>query len=1652
MEPKVIEDLFNRAVSQGYGKSIDDFKLLLSSNEEVLTDNFNYLKANGYPEERTIEDFSILVGVKKKDETEVSQSVSPLVQEGAESVQPGVQPQEKESGSSDLPIANAYGQYVSTLNSDQKLQLSGGRPMSDMALENMLRDEDSFPTQSLNDFAAAARENIIVDMELGPSSEIVPKAEATAKIPGEIGAIINEKGILPNFLVDQINSSYYWLGEAYGFLQNVDQKIDDFTRIYPSIRSAKQQKEMMSASFDLMFQGEDATDKILERFIEVTNNGQNMPDQDALIAARNTYDENGGGIWGMLVSMAKHPGATIQNFMTSQLAMLNPYSAAAFSTVEALAFTTGAAATSATGGGTVAGGLGTASRALPYAYGLSSSMLELGLSFNDFMMEELDGKEFNVENVRAVLQDPEAMDRVALKTSVRTGIVLGTDFLGSKLLGNWGSKYYNRTGSKYRLRAGIMTGDIATGITGEATAQLATKGEIDTYEALSEGFTTLGKTPFQLAANKAGITKPSYTVNGESIAQKTLFQQVKEVKTLEELEALNIKVEGDPQLSNFINIKTTELEIQGDLPENISEIDKREVLRLEVKRKKFEGRPTVLAATQIKAIDAKLKKIAEKYIDPSVVQETDTVQDQTDIQQTDTTQEQAEVEQTDETTTQQPEPADPIDPIRAQEVERDQTEKILAEQRRKGIKKDGVYTGGTAFTNSKFVEFLDSSKRYLTMARGNMPKSAYDANQKRQGAINAVAFRMKKTFNKYEKLIKKETKRGVSEENLFEIFNIILEGNKLPKDLQGVSPKAESLARKFRNEIDSYSNQILESGLVTPETGVIAGVVADGDGVRIQIEGKDKKGNPIEIYRKGKVSDYTVGESIDHGLYHDIKNNLGQYVTRAYAQFEGKNWKDTVEQQTVNTAINYLMNEMRDGSVHKAEMARNEEMGVKKTSEEVLRDLAANKVEELLNSEEGKGWYSTGKTGAMDKSKLKRKKDLPLELRALLGEITDPFERFSLTVVNQASLLHNLTFQQTIKEAGMGVWLYEANDNTRPTGFTTQIASAGSESYDILGGLQTTEEIAESLNAYKIQGNTNSWYNRYRKLIGLAKWSNTVGDFRVHVRNFEGNVSFVLANGHTDITKFGGAIKVLANDLLNLDNDQLNAKLEEYIRIGLINGDTGLGEIKSLLQAGTKDNYVDGVFRNDKNKGFIQSLADPANDLYGATDNLFKVFAYEQEMVRMSKALFGVELSELSPQQETELKDYVSNLVRDVYPTYDRISKAAQDFAAFPATATFVAFQAEQIRVAYNILHRCATELTSGNPELQAIGAKRLAGISTYVGLKGAAKAAFGMGGVGTLASLPSYLLGGGKVSEEDERFRKDVSNFVAPWVDINQATMNVEMVNGKPTLKVQDFGSADGLGQVQSVFEKLIGEIITTDENGNLAVGDPMDAFLASLEQSASPFMGEDIVGKIILDIRGELKSGQGKLINSELSFGENSAAVLNKFIQTFTPGTLERTKNELMNWFEVNSVYGFTKGTKDFGTMFEILSGATEYEQPLEDALKYRARDTFKRLVTLDMVRLHASQKDKGIVDFLFFKQKKYKEIADEMHMYYNAILNLKTKDGQGLSAEEAADIVMKQIGYNIRSNKRREDFRQQMITGEYKDFTFTESESEKIFNATK
>ena len=85
MNEQVLKDLYDRAVSKGYQKSIEEFTALLQDNQDVLADNYSYVQEKGY--QKSIEDFSVLVGVKKKDDLVspsqevVSESITEQVQE-----------------------------------------------------------------------------------------------------------------------------------------------------------------------------------------------------------------------------------------------------------------------------------------------------------------------------------------------------------------------------------------------------------------------------------------------------------------------------------------------------------------------------------------------------------------------------------------------------------------------------------------------------------------------------------------------------------------------------------------------------------------------------------------------------------------------------------------------------------------------------------------------------------------------------------------------------------------------------------------------------------------------------------------------------------------------------------------------------------------------------------------------------------------------------------------------------------------------------------------------------------------------------------------------------------------------------------------------------------------------------------------------------------------------------------------------------------------------------------------------------------------------------------------------------------------------------------------------------------------------------------
>ena len=72
---EALQDAYNLFQQGGYNGSIQDFTLLVSSNNEALNDSYNLFTGAGY--NGTMEDYTDLLGLKKKDETEIiSESLS----------------------------------------------------------------------------------------------------------------------------------------------------------------------------------------------------------------------------------------------------------------------------------------------------------------------------------------------------------------------------------------------------------------------------------------------------------------------------------------------------------------------------------------------------------------------------------------------------------------------------------------------------------------------------------------------------------------------------------------------------------------------------------------------------------------------------------------------------------------------------------------------------------------------------------------------------------------------------------------------------------------------------------------------------------------------------------------------------------------------------------------------------------------------------------------------------------------------------------------------------------------------------------------------------------------------------------------------------------------------------------------------------------------------------------------------------------------------------------------------------------------------------------------------------------------------------------------------------------------------------------------
>ena len=551
------------------------------------------------------------------------------------------------------------------------------------------------------------------------------------------------------------------------------------------------------------------------------------------------------------------------------------------------------------------------------------------------------------------------------------------------------------------------------------------------------------------------------------------------------------------------------------------------------------------------------------------------------------------------------------------------------------------------------------------------------------------------------------------------------------------------------------------------------------------------------------------------------------------------------------------------------EQAAKEDMDV----EDVLDTLVDNEIDEMLTSEGMNDFMSGSKLGAKNLSVLKERKDIPIEIRMLFGEYTDPGQNYARTVLKLSALAANHKFLTEIKKNGMGVYFFEKNDPRRPKDFNTKIATEGSKTMEPLNGLYTTEEMAKGFMSVPSQ--MNDYLKLFMKFQSSVRWAKTIGSVATHIKNVIGNLGFVWINGHFSLKEIARSYSIVKNDFSNGTNQQKRDKMNEYISLGIVKQSAGLGEIMDMFKDADWDTAMASRLSDEKlslfekSKKFFLQKKKKIEDAYQAEDDFFKIIAYEVELSRYSEALFNKPKSELTAEELNEVNDVVVEIVKNTYPTYDRIPEAIKMIRRAPLVGNFVSFQAESYRTAFNTIALAKSEISSKNPKIQAIGAKRITGATTYLSAKSAILTYFSnAAGVG-LTGLVGYLFD----DEDEDKKDKDIRMFVAPWSK-NSDLLMMDAEPGK--LKYIDFTSSDPHGALKKVMNSFfLGDSLT-------------DSFSSSLLEVFTPFLGEDMVVEAVLGLKNNQDKYGNPIFNTEESLDDQILKISAYMYKLVEPGTV--------------------------------------------------------------------------------------------------------------------------------------------------------------------
>lgn len=419
----------------------------------------------------------------------------------------------------------------------------------------------------------------------------------------------------------------------------------------------------------------------------------------------------------------------------------------------------------------------------------------------------------------------------------------------------------------------------------------------------------------------------------------------------------------------------------------------------------------------------------------------------------------------------------------------------------------------------------------------------------------------------------------------------------------------------------------------------------------------------IEAVRSQEAMQLAHGEADPLKRGDMILDTLGTHTTRAFKAFvDPENWKPT-EAQT--KAVSDLF----------AKLPENQG----KDPWQISRDVANYRAEKLGSANGGK--LSPG-SARIEATLFKSRKDLSPEIRAFLGEITNPLEAQIATNAKLANTAHkakSIAEVSNLKDAdGHGLVMsdIELRDAVRAAEAKGDTATANklkayqpfpeSPGFGAMAGKNTPREVIDAFDAHgEGMKASNGFFNTH--INSLFKKSMTAWNPGSHARQWigvyqQGALARVMNPVH-----YVNAAKAL------VDNGDVRRKM---VKLGIIGADYSTHELNKDLQRA-------GDLLNPKKKGILGKVNDAVSKAYGLPDSIARTGAYlanEPRFIQqgMKKGLSG-------PALATYAENATQAFVNRYTPNFGSASNAVKWGRTAPLMNPFLTYTAEMARIMKNL-------------------------------------------------------------------------------------------------------------------------------------------------------------------------------------------------------------------------------------------------------------------------------------------------------------------------------------------------------------------------------